>query len=259
MPQFIPSIFNYCDRWCERCLFIDRCSMGVMEQKRWAKGEDWGVEDIFDQLEKIYPLEEDKMNQWLEDFEIDLNEIDPDVELPESDFKTQALEKEMRERGSDYYKPLKQFLHDNQEGLKARSIDLFSERAQSEGRDIQERSALAEALEIILWYQYFMFVKANRAISGLTDIQDSFVRGNAHQSDANGSAKVAMIAAERSLGAWELLRRLWPEKQAEALSFMRKINAFRHRLAQIFPEWKKFVRPGFDTEKPAGFLRFGDN
>jgi hypothetical protein len=259
MSHFISSIFNYCDRWCERCAFIDRCSMGVMEQKRWAKGEDWDEEDFFAQLEKIYPIEEDKMGQWLEEFEIDLNEIDPDVDLPAPDLKTQALEKEMRERGSDYYKPLKQFLHDNQEGLKARGIDFFAERTQREGPDTHERSALAEALEVILWYQYFMFVKANRAISGLADMHDSFVWKNARQSDANGSAKVAMIAAERSLGAWELLRRLWPEKQADALAFMRKINAFRHRLAQIFPEWKKFVRPGFDTEKPGGFLRFGDN
>ena len=39
--HIISGIHNYCDRWCERCSFIDRCSLGVIEQKRWAKGADW--------------------------------------------------------------------------------------------------------------------------------------------------------------------------------------------------------------------------
>ena len=24
-PRFISGIYNYCDRWCERCAFTDRC------------------------------------------------------------------------------------------------------------------------------------------------------------------------------------------------------------------------------------------
>ena len=24
-PRFIPGIYNYCDRWCERCTFTSRC------------------------------------------------------------------------------------------------------------------------------------------------------------------------------------------------------------------------------------------
>lgn len=24
-PDFIPGIYNYCDRWCERCAFTSRC------------------------------------------------------------------------------------------------------------------------------------------------------------------------------------------------------------------------------------------
>ncbi|MFN0036933.1 MAG: hypothetical protein ACKVUS_17900 [Saprospiraceae bacterium] len=247
--HIISSIFNYCDRWCERCAFIDRCAMGAIEQKRWAKGADWQPEDFFAELEKMYPRSEDKMAQWLEENDIDLSEIEP-ADLPRPDLKTKQLEEEMRERGSNYYKPLKTFLEANDEGLKARGIDLFSERDPYEGRDTQERSALAEAMEVILWYQYFMFVKAGRAIGGLEDMHDTFVWKTADQSDANGSAKVAMIAAERSLGAWEMVRRCWPEKQQEVLGFMRQINGFRHRMERVFPHWRKFVRPGFDTEPP---------
>jgi hypothetical protein len=30
---FIPSIFNYCDRWCERCAFTGRCQSFAMEKE----------------------------------------------------------------------------------------------------------------------------------------------------------------------------------------------------------------------------------
>ena len=32
-PKFIPGIFNYCDRWCERCAFTARCRTFAMEQE----------------------------------------------------------------------------------------------------------------------------------------------------------------------------------------------------------------------------------
>lgn len=255
--HIISGIHNYCDSWCARCAFIDRCTLGVIEQKRWAKGADWDAEDFFEELEKMYPLHEEHMAQWLEETGLDIDDIDPD-DLPAPDLKTQQLEAEMRERGSQYYLPLRDFFKTNHDALKARGIDLMSERDPYEGRDAHERSALAEAVQVIQWYQYLIFVKANRAISGLEDMDDNEIWGSRHQSDANGSAKVAMIGAERSLGAWEMLRRHWPEKQPEALGFMRQVNGFRHRMEQIFPDWQKFVRPGFDTEKPHT-LTFGEN
>ena len=30
--DFIPGIYNYCDRWCERCLYTDRCRTFAMEK-----------------------------------------------------------------------------------------------------------------------------------------------------------------------------------------------------------------------------------
>ena len=192
--HIISGIHNYCDRWCERCAFIDRCTLGVIEQKRWAKGADWEPEDFFGELEKMYPSSEDKMSEWLEENDIDLSEIEP-LELPEPDLKIKQLEEEMRKRGTNYYKLVKKFLEANDEALKARGIDLFSDRDQPEGRDTHERSVLAETVEVILWYQHFIFVKAGRAIGGLEDMHDTDVGGSANQSGANGSPKIAMIAA----------------------------------------------------------------
>jgi hypothetical protein len=32
-PKFISGIHNYCDRWCERCPFSNRCSVYAMERE----------------------------------------------------------------------------------------------------------------------------------------------------------------------------------------------------------------------------------
>ena len=32
-PRHISGIYNYCDRWCERCPFTSRCLLYAMEQK----------------------------------------------------------------------------------------------------------------------------------------------------------------------------------------------------------------------------------
>jgi hypothetical protein len=255
--QLIAGIFNYCDRWCERCTFIDRCATGVIEQKRWAKGADWEATDLFSELEKLYPFSEDRVSGWLQDNAINPQDIEPD-DAAELTLQTLKLEEEMQERGAQYYLPLRDFLAANEAEFKARGIDLFGEHDHMEGPDTQERSTFAESLLVIIWYQYFMFVKAGRAVSGLRDNNGPAGSQRALQSDANGSAKLAMIAAARSLGAWEMLRKLWPEKQQQILGFMREINGFRHRMERLFPHWQRFIRPGFDTEPPPTHL-FGEN
>src|ERR1051325_2005352 len=34
--RFIPGVYNYCDRWCERCRFNNRCLTHHVEQQRKA-------------------------------------------------------------------------------------------------------------------------------------------------------------------------------------------------------------------------------
>ena len=36
-PRLISGIYNYCDRWCERCAFVERCAVGIEELERWKR------------------------------------------------------------------------------------------------------------------------------------------------------------------------------------------------------------------------------
>ncbi len=253
--HIISGIHNYCDRWCERCAFIDRCTMGVIEQKRWAKGKDWEPEDFFRELEKMYPFHENRMAEWMEENGIDPEELE-EIELPEPDLKTQQLEEEMHQRATQYAKPVMHFFKQHDAGLKARGIDLNGEA--HDGRDTHDRSAMADAVEVVHWYMHFMHAKACRAVGGIEDMHDDFIWDSPEQSDANGSAKITILAIERSIAAWELIRRHWPEQSAAIVRFELELKRFRGRLERLFPKWRAFVRPGFDTE-PDGFGRIEPN
>ena len=46
-PRFISGIYNYCDRWCERCALSHRCLSYAME--RAEDGSDPGARDLSNQ------------------------------------------------------------------------------------------------------------------------------------------------------------------------------------------------------------------
>lgn len=252
--HIISGVHNYCDRWCERCVFVDRCALGVLELKRWAKGKDWEPEDFLQELDALLEEPTEEAAAWLEEMDFS---IDDEEEMEEilSDPQLEALQKAMRERGMRYFRAVQAFLDARRDQLGESRIDLVG--AHLEGRDHQERSELAEALEVITWYLHFIFVKASRALSGLEDMHEEHW-GSHRQSDANGSAKIAMLAAQRSIGAWEVVHRYWPDQQHSIAEFVQQINQFRSSLEQYFPDWRKFVRPGFDTEA-APAAKFGAN
>lgn len=254
--HLISGIHHYCDRWCERCCFIGRCTLGKIEQKRWAKGAQWEPEDFFRELDKIYPEVEAQLESWLSEIQPDMVEFVPD-DFPEPDLKRSNMEKELQKRGKRYARALFRFLKAHDAEFKARGIDLFGESVRYEGPDTYEKSALADALEVIFWHQQLMFAKAVRAFSGIDEMDEPYWPGE-HQSDANGSAKIAIISAQQSLRAWAVLLQQWPEISPAIRQFIQQLQLFCKILEEHFPNWRKFVRPGFDTEPPAP-LGFGEN
>ena len=244
----ISGIHNWCDRWCERCSFVARCTMGVIEQKRWAKGKDWTSEDYFAEFEKMFEGVEDKMAERMDELGIDWNEI-LNEPLPGPGLQAEAHQNAMRERGMRYYRAVNAFFKENEAAFKAKGVDIFGEREEPIGPYPDDRSELADAVDVIRWYLHFQFVKAQRAIGGMEDMHESYW-GGPQQSDANGSAKIAMIAAGRSIGAWEVLRRYFSDKNSAITEFQAQLEQFRRIMGRLFPDWQKFVRPGFDTEPP---------
>jgi hypothetical protein len=68
--------------------------------------------------------------------------------------------------------------------------------------------------------------------------------------DSDGSAKIALIAMDRSIAAWSGLRlALSGADDDEILNLLAQLAAIRRETEKLFPEARAFVRPGFDEQR----------
>ncbi len=246
----IPSIHNYCDRWCERCAFVERCAVGVEELERWKRDTPMSDEEMWSTVSEHFKESLRMLDEMLREAGIDPAEIDKQPE-PETNPDLEKLEEEIFEKGMAYFKLTDSFFKTNRDFFSAREAEAQRLVDLELPVNQEELEHLQDAMEIIQQYGAFIGVKARRAVSGMEDMHDTEIWGNPpYQSDANGSAKTCILCIEKSLIAWEILRKNWPEKTDEILDLLLALSRFRKEMERLFPDWEKFVRPGFDTVEP---------
>ena len=69
-----------------------------------------------------------------------------------------------------------------------------------------------------------------------------------YQSDYDGSAKIAVIAIERSMQCWIKLYDLLPDEEHHFLKLLSMLERLKSMTIQEFPAAMAFKRPGFDDE-----------
>ncbi len=111
-----------------------------------------------------------------------------------------------------------------------------------------------DATEVILWYRLFIGVKLNRAFFGRRVDEEDEEDGNNDAwegneptpSDADGSAKVAIIGIDRSVTAWAVLTDHRPRDAKTIRPILCGLLRLRGWADREFPNARAFVRPGFD-------------
>jgi hypothetical protein len=107
---------------------------------------------------------------------------------------------------------------------------------------------LEEAFEVIRWYQYFIAAKVIRAIRGKKEEEEEGI--DEFPSDADGSAKIALIAIERSIGAWAVIPRYNRLYKESVFEIIHLLDLLRQAVEETFPKARSFIRPGFDSVDP---------
>ena len=80
-PRFIPGIYNYCDRWCERCAVTSRClnyAMGEEESDDPAE-RDMNNQAFWKKLGESFRLTLEMVMETAEEMGINLDDIDPEA------------------------------------------------------------------------------------------------------------------------------------------------------------------------------------
>lgn len=248
-PNHIPGIYNYCDRWCERCAFTARCLNFAMQQNEREARKSYTIADerfwqeIYDNL----AVAKEMLEEMLEQQGIEINQQEMEAVMHAQEQKRREAEShELAQTARKYGTMVDSWFKKNRAMFKQREKDLRTEFSigLEQRQLINEARQIVDATEVIGWYQHQIYVKLMRA---LTHFDDELELEDPIQNDANGSAKVALIGIERSIAAWSKLNDLFPEKSDTILDILLILDRLRKKIDRYFPNARAFLRPGFDT------------
>jgi hypothetical protein len=269
--NFISGIYNYCDRWCERCAFTARCQLYATEQDDPDRDDpelrDISNEKFWQKLRNIFHDTEEMIAEWAAEEGVDLDSIDVTEEMAAHDrAMAEASQDQMSQAATEYATAVQCWFRDEFAG----QPDVHSDMPATDTTDADVTTN--EAVEVVRWYQFFIAVKLMRAISGVHDVDEEdfapeeflsfdFVESEGDPDenvdyeqivarssliDANGSAKTALIAIDRSLASWRALQLSLPEKSETIKPMLIELDRLRRSIEGRFRHARDFIRPGFD-------------
>jgi hypothetical protein len=259
--DFILGIYNYCDRWCERCPLTARCLVYATEKADDVAADpeahDINSARFWSRLESMFQEAHEMILEWAEEAGVDVAITDEAAgrDQQRQDAKQHDLSlaarryAEMVQRWFTEEFAVEQHVHDDTTG---------------KSKNTEEDIDVSDAIEVIRWYQFFVAAKVFRALMGLDDeaadetlttddifagpesddAEEMFAAGG--NDDSDGSAKIALIAIDRSLSAWRVMQSSLPEKAESILLMLIELERLRRTTEQIFPHARDFIRPGFD-------------
>ena len=255
-PNLISGIYNYCDRWCERCPMTSRCMLFAQEsaERKIAGGRDEYNRDFWRAVAKSFAVTERMILRDIQERGIDPAELDtPEVnaELARRKSRRARVKTLGAPKAAMRYVDLCEAWFKSHEGEFERKSEEINDALQA---DIPARNPIAEfndiedAVEIVRWYQHQIYVKLVRALSGLKDLaaEEDDEGRSFQQSDADGSAKVALIGIDRSIAAWARLREHFPDDRDRILDTLVLLDRLRRDVEKIVPGARAFKRVGFD-------------
>ncbi len=233
---FIPSIHNYCDRWCERCRFTSRCRAYAMEMTIRIDGFDGELARAAEDLPRD-PAEEWAGEDFLTEAEDALSDEEVEQEMLSRDVADAIAEVHPLTEAADGFARLAKPL-----------IDAADTRVTAGGPESQ---VFRDSLEVLERYKYFVAVKVRRALSGRDNPPILDEDGRPFPSDADGSARIAYLTCATARDAARRLARIDPGLASLVAPFTQTADRVLDLIDEAFPDHRSFRRPGFD-DAPEG-------
>ncbi len=235
--DLVPGIYNYCDRWCERCTMTKKCLTYLHEQEmkedEHPQNPDEENKYFWNQIRLAWEVTMELIEEDADRLGIDLEDVE-DVELPEH------IETPLETRAKDFGTKMHKWLEQNRDFFTGKAGQLVVIN------DEDTMVKIKDAMEVIQWYYFFIGAKVHRAHLDLEERQNDPEDEFNVYSDNLGSAKIAIIAIERSMNALSVLYSEFKEKEDDILKFLVELTSIKKKLLKTFPGVMEFKRPGFD-------------
>jgi len=233
--RFIPGIYNYCDRWCERCPQTSRCLNFSISEEEFSdpEAQDIRNEAFWNKLSGILGETLELLKESAKKWGMEIETLDSTDDVENMKLRNMASENHLLYRAAKSYTDLAEDWFGGRETL-------FFETAAA----AREGVSLEEAIEVIRWYQYFISAKVMRAVRGKIDEEER--RFDEFPSDSDGSAKIALIAIDRSISAWAVIRHYAVNDDEGVYEIIAFLDGLKQAVEKAFPNARSFIRPGFD-------------
>lgn len=241
-PNFVPGIYNYCDRWCERCRFTSKCSVYYSSEKSLSKKNlIFDPEGFFEELNSIFQSTMELLQNKIDE---EYPEGIPEELIKEEEERKKSIDEKVNasvalEEAKKYSKTVSAWFDSNKDIIPP---DIISKKQLNNVSFTQPRNLMPEAVRVILFYQYFIEVKLKRALSDKYELEknESFL-----EEDLLVSSKLVLLAVTRSLASWEILHEnlSYPD---EILDILIQLEKLRRQIEKAFPDAWLFKRPYFD-------------
>jgi hypothetical protein len=233
--RFIAGIYNYCDRWCERCPQTSRCLNFSISEEEFADPEarDIRNEAFWKKLSGILGETLELLRESAKEWGVELETLDTMEDIENLKARDEVVENHLLSRAA------KSYIKRVEDWFKERETLFFEIAAAA-----REGVSLEEAIEVIRWYQYFICAKIMRAVRGKTEEEEE--RCDEFPSDSDGSAKIGLIAIDRSIAAWAVIQHYATDSDMEVINVIAFLDGLRQAGEETFPNARSFIRPGFD-------------
>ena len=251
--NYIPGIYNYCDRWCERCAFTSRCLNFEMSEEKFGDLESVDITNkaFWKKLGETLDETLNMLREMAEEQGIDLDSIDiVEDEKFQRRFDKNNVVHLLSHMSKVYITLVDDWFDSNAYLFEQNEDQIHTNPGLYEISSPPQKDTVTviDSIEVIRWYQHQIYVKLKRALHSAQD--EPFEILNGFAKDSNGSTKVALIGMDRSISAWGKILKFFSHQKKNIIGIITYLERLRKRTENEFPDARAFVRPGFDEIKP---------
>lgn len=238
--KYISGIYNYCDRWCEKCSFTDKCLSFEMSMEKFDDKVDMSDKKFWADLENSFRLVKEMLTDYMKEHNISMPTdeenaiIEIEMKRIDDTIKANPLIIESR----IYNKTTTNVLREN---------DYFVPQPSSikeEEKESENLKRLQDAIEIILYYKNLIYIKLSRTLhSYYTDDDDEY---EGYEEDKLVSARITVVIIERSMTAWHFILERNPNQSDMIIDLLLQLNKIKAGIEKLVPKVVGYKRPYFD-------------